>query len=58
MPLNLSKLNSTSLLDIETSPREVFNLLPNMQARYKYPRDVQTQVGIAGFRAAPSETSS
>ncbi len=44
MPLNLSKLSSTSLLDTETSPREIFNLLPNKHARYKYPRDVQTQV--------------
>lgn len=44
MPLNLSKLSSPSLLDTETNPREIFNLLPNKHARYKYPRDVQTQV--------------
>jgi hypothetical protein len=44
MPLNLSKLSDTSLLDTETSPREIFNLLPDKHAKYKYPRDVQTQV--------------
>ncbi len=44
MPLDLSKLSGTSLLDSETSPREIFNLLPNKHAKYKYPRDVQTQV--------------
>jgi len=44
MPLDLSKLSGTSLLDSETSPREIFNLLPNKHAKYKYPRDVQTKV--------------
>lgn len=44
MPLNLSKLSKTSLLDTEVNPREIFNLLPNKHAKYKYPRDVQSQV--------------
>lgn len=44
MPLNLSKLSKTSLLDTEINPREIFNLLPNKHAKYKYPRDVQSQV--------------
>ena len=35
MSLNLSKLSSTPLLDTETSPREIFNPLPNKHARYK-----------------------
>lgn len=44
MPLNLSKLSKKSLLDTETNPREIFNLLPDKHAKYKYPRDVQSQV--------------
>jgi len=44
MPLNLSKLSKTSLLDTEVNPREIFNLLPDKNAKYKYPRDVQSQV--------------
>lgn len=44
MPLNLSKLSEASLLDKEVDPRELFSLLPEKDLRYKYPRDVQTQV--------------
>ena len=35
MPLNLSKLSKTSLLDTEVNPREIFNLLPDKNAKYK-----------------------
>ena len=44
MPLNLSKLGEKSLVDKEINPREIFNLLPEKHERYKYPRDVQSQV--------------
>lgn len=44
MPLNLTKLSKTSLLDSEINPREIFNLLPSKHDKYKYPRDVQSQV--------------
>ncbi len=44
MPLNLEALSDQSLVDTETNPREIFNLLPDKDVRYKYPRDVQTQV--------------
>lgn len=44
MPLNLGKLGSQSLVDKEVNPREIFNLLPEKHERYKYPRDVQSQV--------------
>lgn len=44
MPLNLTKPGKKSLLDTEVNPREIFNLLPDKEERYKYPRDVQTQV--------------
>lgn len=44
MPLNLSKLGEKSLVDKEINPREIFNLLPEKHEKYKYPRDVQSQV--------------
>jgi hypothetical protein len=44
VPLNLGKLGGQSLVDTEIHPREIFNLLPEKDARYKYPRDVQSQV--------------
>ncbi len=44
MPLDLNKLGGQSLVDTEVSPRELFNLLPDKDVRYKYPRDVQSQV--------------
>ncbi|MGJ7610685.1 MULTISPECIES: DEAD/DEAH box helicase [unclassified Variovorax] len=44
MPLNLGKLSGQSLVDKEVSPREIFNLLPDKDPKYKYPRDVQSQV--------------
>lgn len=44
MPLNLSKLSEKSLVDTEVNPREIFNLLAEKDPKYKYPRDVQSQV--------------
>lgn len=44
MPLDLGKLGKTSLLNKELNPREIFNLLTEKHERYKYPRDVQTEV--------------
>lgn len=49
MPLDLGKLGKTSLLDKELNPREIFNLLTEKEARYKYPRDVQTEVWSRWF---------
>lgn len=44
MPLDLGKLSEKSLLDTEVNPRELFHLLPEKHEKYKYPRDVQSQV--------------
>ncbi|MGE5523207.1 MAG: helicase C-terminal domain-containing protein [Rhodospirillaceae bacterium] len=44
MPLDLSKLSGAPLLDTETHPREIFNLLPSKHKRYEYLRDVQGEV--------------
>ncbi len=44
VPLDLDKLSGQSLVDTEVNPRELFNLLPDKDVRYKYPRDVQSQV--------------
>ena len=44
MPLNLDELSDQTLEDTEVNPREIFSLLPDKDDRYKYPRDVQTQV--------------
>lgn len=44
MPLDLTKFSKKSLVDTEVHPREIFNLLSEKDERYKYPRDVQSQV--------------
>jgi len=44
MPINFSKLSEKSLVDTEVNPREIFNLLAEKDPKYKYPRDVQSQV--------------
>lgn len=44
MPINFGKLSEKSLLDSEINPREIFNLLTEKDQKYKYPRDVQSQV--------------
>jgi hypothetical protein len=44
MPINLGLLGNKSLVDTELNPREIFNLLADKDERYKYPRDVQSQV--------------
>jgi hypothetical protein len=44
MALDLGKLRGAALLDKETSPREIFNLLPLKAPKYQYLRDVQAEV--------------
>lgn len=44
MPINLGLLGGKPLIDTELNPREIFNLLAEKDERYKYPRDVQSQV--------------
>lgn len=44
MPINFSKLSEKSLIDTEVNPREIFSLLAEKDPKYKYPRDVQSQV--------------
>lgn len=44
MVLDLSKLRGVSLVNKETNPREIFNLLPEKNIKYQYLRDVQAEV--------------
>jgi len=44
MALDLSKLRGVSLVNKETNPREIFNLLPEKNQKYQYLRDVQAEV--------------
>ena len=44
MANNFSKLGSGNAIDTVLHPRELFAALPNKNARYQYPRDVQTEV--------------
>ncbi len=44
MPIDPSKFSSALSADTTKSPRELYDLLTNKDARYKYPRDVQTEV--------------
>lgn len=47
MALDFSKLGSSSVADTAVSPREIFSALPTKDARYSYPRDVQSDVWTA-----------
>lgn len=44
MGLDLKKLRAGSLINQETNPREIFNLLPEKNTKYQYLRDVQAEV--------------
>jgi hypothetical protein len=44
MALDLKKLRAGSLINQETNPREIFNLLPEKNPKYQYLRDVQAEV--------------
>src|ERR1035437_883458 len=44
MPFDFSKLGASNSADTVLHPREIFTVLPNKDARYQYPRDVQTEV--------------
>jgi hypothetical protein len=49
MPIDLSKVNVSSAAHAIINPRDVFAALPNKDARYQYPRDVQAQVWTSWF---------
>jgi hypothetical protein len=49
MALNFGKLSEESLVDKEVNPREIFSLLPEKHPKYKYPRDVQSEVWSRWF---------
>src|SRR5690349_13208496 len=44
MPFDFKKLGVTNAADTVLQPREIFTVLPNKDARYQYPRDVQAEV--------------
>ncbi len=49
MSLDFSKIGTGSTVDTVLPPREIFNALPNKDAKFQYPRDVQSQVWSKWF---------
>lgn len=49
MALDFSKIGTGSTVDTVIPPREIFNALPNKEAKFQYPRDVQSQVWSKWF---------
>lgn len=54
MPLDFSRIGTTSSVDTLTNPRELFAALPAKTARYGYLRDVQAEVLEQWFARRPS----